>query len=491
MMNKNRTIEEVFSQARQTQPAPLYSIQQVEAMLSASSAQPVGTASPLFSQKKVLIGVASLVVLAGIISASWWWSQTPNGENSTLPQISTNENSLQNSTKLSVPLAPIDTASKPQPINSPNILQNNSEKQARIQPESRKMDMGTHNPKQKLQSPATIKTDNSSSLRTQVIEQHGNTKQSINQDSILGIQKIQLTQEELRKIGLVFDENRIFIKTQDEYGNQFRMTTFSIDSNDYYDEGTNYSDAPSSSIIPVIVASHWNQGINTYKSFLHFPNRSATLDSLSISQKELEREALEFNNISSTDYGSPFPNTISDYPKLSKLIPIYIRLGNSVIEGTNKKYGADIYLWYYPTPEFVAALPSRYRIPLQQELDVITDVVECKMPVGQVCERITGEKTFFDFCRKSSGSIAMVQTYPNPASDQLTCRYQLTNQRSITITLHELSGKFIRELMTQQNVTAGIHEPELQLGDVAPGAYLVAVKTDTGDQAIQRIIVQQ
>lgn len=85
----------------------------------------------------------------------------------------------------------------------------------------------------------------------------------------------------------------------------------------------------------------------------------------------------------------------------------------------------------------------------------------------------------------------MVQTYPNPASDQLTCRYQLTNQRSITITLHELSGKFIRELMAQQNVTAGIHEPELQLGDVAPGAYLVAVKTDTGDQAIQRIIVQQ
>jgi hypothetical protein len=211
MMNKNRTIEEVFSQARQTQPAPLYSIQQVEAMLSASSAQPVGTASLLFSQKKVLIGVASLVVLAGIISAGWWWSQTPNGENSTLPQISTNENGLQNSTKLSVPLAPIDTASKPQPINSPNILQNNSEKQARIQPESRKMDMGTHNPKQELQSPATIKTDNSSSLRTQVIEQHGNTKQSINQDSILGIQKIQLTQEELRKIGLVFDENRIFI----------------------------------------------------------------------------------------------------------------------------------------------------------------------------------------------------------------------------------------------------------------------------------------
>lgn len=200
---------------------------------------------------------------------------------------------------------------------------------------------------------------------------------------------------------------------------------------------------------------------------------------------------MKFNSSPNPDRDFSFPNTINDYPKLSKLIPIYIRLGSSIIEGTNKKYGADIYLWYYPTPEFVAALPNRYRIPLQQELDVITDVVECKMPVGQVCERITGEKTFFDFCRKSSGSIAMVQAYPNPASNQVTCRYQLTNQRSVTITLHELSGKFLRELMAQQNVTAGIHEPELQLRDIPPGAYLIAVKTNTGDQAVQRIIVQQ
>lgn len=485
MMNKHRTIEEIFRQARQTQPTQLYSIQQVEAMLSASNAQPQGKTVSLFTKKGAWIGVASSLVVAGIIAASWW-------EGEALPSAHVNRVSQQ----------------QHQPSTLPNVQHGLSQPLAQSQPSSdvktlpnkvagkaqqQKIKTGGSSLKQRW----NFSTDNSALPHASAIlqkinvEQSGNANQSTNQDSILGIQKIQLTQEELNKIGLVFDGDKVFIKTEDVSGNQFMVTTIAIDSNDYYDVGTEYSDSPLSTITPMIVASHWNQGSNTYKSFLHFPHRSFTFDSLSISQKELEREAMKFNSSPSSDRDFSFPNTINDYPKLSKLIPIYIRLGSSIIEGTNKKYGADIYLWYYPTPEFVAALPNRYRIPLQQELDVITDVVECKMPVGQVCERITGEKTFFDFCRKSSGSIAMVQAYPNPASNQVTCRYQLTNQRSVTITLHELSGKFLRELMAQQNVTAGIHEPELQLRDIPPGAYLIAVKTNTGDQAVQRIIVQQ
>ncbi|MCC7439552.1 MAG: T9SS type A sorting domain-containing protein [Armatimonadetes bacterium] len=482
MMNKNRTIEEIFRQARQTQPTQLYSIQQVEAMLSASNAQPQGKTVSLFTKKGAWIGVASSLVVAGIIAASW--EAPPPTQVNRISQQQHQPGTFPNvKHELSQPSA------QPQPSSDLKVLQNEAADKARQQ----KIKTGSSNFKQKWNFSADNSTlPHASAILQKInVEQSGNANQSTNQDSILGIQKIQLTQEELNKIGLVFDGTKILIRTESGYGNQFKMTTISIDSKGYYYVGTEHRDSPSSSITPMIVASHWNQGINTYKSFLHFPDKSSMLDSLSISQKELEREAVKFNNAPSPERDFSLPKTINDYPKLSKLIPIYIRIGSSDIEGTNKKYGADIYLWYYPTPEFVAALPNRYRIPLQQELDVITDVVECKMPVGQVCERITGEKTFFDFCRKSSGSIAMVQAYPNPASNQVTCRYQLTNQRSVTITLHELSGKFLRELMAQQSVTAGIHEPELQLRDIPPGAYLIAVKTNTGDQAVQRIIVQQ
>lgn len=489
MMNKNRTIEEVFSQVRQAELKPLHSIQQIEAILSADNAPQYQRNASSSIRKKTSMGIALFIAVAGVIGGILWLrngkeleqirsksqeliflNHLPNTEG----RADTSRSKVE-SNHLSIAKQPLQKSNKKDDQRTvvKNILKNDASNIPNL-------------------TPSVSRVDNSSVPDSFLISLNkSNECKSTNQDSIQGIQKIQLNQKELKEIGILFDGHKLFIKTEDKYENHLVISTTSIDSNDYYNEGTEIQGTPSSNITPIIVVSHWNLDSNKFKSFLQFPDKSPILESLSISKKELESEAMKFNNLSDPSIEHKLPKLTNGYPKLSKLIPIYIRLGSEIVESTNKKYGADVYLWYYPTPEFVSALPDRYRIPLQQELDAITDVVECQMPVGQVCERLTGEKTFFDFCRKSSGAIATVQAYPNPASQQITCRYQLTNQRLVTITLHELSGKFLRELKAEQSVTAGIHEVPLQLGDITPGAYLIAVKTDTGDQAVQRIIVQQ
>lgn len=488
MMNTNRTIEEVFSNARKTTPKPLYSVEQVQAMIAENG----GAGQQAFSKsltkslikRRIVMGVVSLTAIAGIIAGISWWggADTPQ---TTAPatQMLPTPNSTQNKNEASAP------AQLEIPPKHFSVAQQNSSSKNRH----------ANQPPAKSSAPEMAGAAQNSISETQPLQSGGNSgsvsanddnRQPVNQDSIQGVQKIQLTPEELQKIGILFDGHRLTIQTEDKQDNRFAVKSVSIDSNDYYEKGTTINNAQSLPVAPIIVASHWNQGVKASKAFLRFVDNSPFFESLSMSRKELEREAMKFNNLDGPNLEKPVPTTTNGYPKLSRLIPIYVRLGSGTIEGTNKKYGADVYLWYYPTPEFVLALPSRYRIPLQQELDAITDVVECQMPVGQACERLTGEKTFFDFCRKSSGAIAAVQAYPNPASGSINCRYQLTNQRAITITLHDLSGKFLRELVPAQSVTAGVHQEQLSLVGLTPGAYLIAVKTDTGDQAVQRIIVQ-
>lgn len=345
--------------------------------------------------------------------------------------------------------------------------------------------------------------------------------------SIKGITKIELTREELVRIGVCITPRNIRLLSESQYpienGAAKELSMLGYDTNStnirlrfVHELGLDdkmqrqilhppYKNLLS--ISPVIINQRTFTDPFSDKIFFSIIN-SPLLDSVA----GLQQLQYEMFGIYGIDPNSFFKGSIqlraknngSSYPQhslpaslnsqelgLRKLIPVYIHIADPSISTNTGRNGTDIYLWYYPTPEFVSALPDRYRIPLQQELDAITDVVECQMPVGQVCERLTGEKTFFDFCRKSSGAIATVQAYPNPASQQITCHYQLTNQRLVTITLHDLSGKFLRELMAEQSVTAGTHETQLQLGDITPGAYLIAVKTDTGDQAVQRIIVQQ
>ncbi|MEO5929740.1 MAG: hypothetical protein ABIR47_07400 [Candidatus Kapaibacterium sp.] len=241
-----------------------------------------------------------------------------------------------------------------------------------------------------------------------------------------------------------------------------------------------------SRIAPIIVLNSFAKGEHNNTVALSSFNRSPIMDSakrsISSMVNALERTFTNNNDGAMDDGDQASPARI--------LVPVHIRLGAKPVDGNGNARGADVILWYYPTPEFVAALPARYRISLQKELTVIADVVECNLPPGEACSRMTGVPLLSNYCKRISGALSGLSISPNPAHGSVAMRYTLENQRMIRAALYGIRGEFIRELMPATTSGTGAHLVTLELGDVTPGAYVVVLRSDREEQVSDRLIVQ-
>ncbi len=138
------------------------------------------------------------------------------------------------------------------------------------------------------------------------------------------------------------------------------------------------------------------------------------------------------------------------------------------------------------------ALPDRYRAALEKELDLIASVEEGNLPPGEICRQMAGENVLMDFCRTGSGAVSYTRVWPNPAREDLTVHYVLTAPRRVAITLHDLSGRFLTEIAGYRQQPAGAHQEKFALDReaVESGTYLVTIRTDQGEQGVQRIVVE-
>ena len=76
--------------------------------------------------------------------------------------------------------------------------------------------------------------------------------------------------------------------------------------------------------------------------------------------------------------------------------------------------------------------------------------------------------------------------YPNPAGDNATVRFTLTEEANVSIVVRDLSGKVI--LATESGFSgAGTYEKAIELNNVAQGMYTVTL-TANGAQATQKLI---
>jgi hypothetical protein len=175
---------------------------------------------------------------------------------------------------------------------------------------------------------------------------------------------------------------------------------------------------------------------------------------------------------------------------LGRLVPVYFRFDDGLIEGTSIRRGADICLWYAPTKEFIEALPHRYRASLESELSAICEVQEKNGSVEEACDRIAGRPSYLELCRVSSGAVNAAMASPNPAHGSTTIGFRLSEPRSVMVTLHDVNGRYLRHLLHEEERGAGEQSVAADLDGVGQGAYLVAVRTDRGEQAVARLIVQ-
>ncbi|MGE3799733.1 MAG: T9SS type A sorting domain-containing protein [Candidatus Kapaibacterium sp.] len=242
---------------------------------------------------------------------------------------------------------------------------------------------------------------------------------------------------------------------------------------------------------PVLFSNRWIDVENDKsKSGLSmvFTTEAPVLNRLGEVRENLQKEigALYMWDDSAKD------NAMPSLTVLNRLVPVQIELkSDEYVEEAKQNRGAEVVLWYVPTPEFVKALPERYREQLQRELDAISSVEAEGLPSSEVCNRVAGE-TILGFCRSSSGAIHKSLIWPNPVQEdgEFTLSYVLDADRVVSVTLHDLSGRFLQEIAGEQSRTSGKHSESLYLKRVQSGTYLVALRTDKGETAVQRIVVE-
>lgn len=161
---------------------------------------------------------------------------------------------------------------------------------------------------------------------------------------------------------------------------------------------------------------------------------------------------------------------------INELIPIEISF-----DGVN----TDFIVWYEATEEFLTKLPSNLLEKINPELAAISDQ-------AQHCDNAPIEKdnAVMDVWSGCSGAIKEMKVYPNPATSNSNVEFELQDNRVISIAVYDLSGKLIKSVKSGMALDKGNNNRPLNLNGVNPGLYYVVVKSDRGEQALQRIIIE-
>lgn len=218
----------------------------------------------------------------------------------------------------------------------------------------------------------------------------------------------------------------------------------------------------------------------------------------------------------------------------NRLIPILVRTGRTftAADSLANLYRPDLILWYDATPQFIMALPDRYRTIIQQQwnqyqqamtavpqpLPTSTELSPTKQLQSYPKEKqvepnvtvlpqqsttvapreqeeaieplaVTGEAIYFESLRPSSGAIDRQMLFPNPASDHVMVRYRLAEPRTITISLHTIGGVQLQNFLEPTEQAAGEQMMEFGVNKLPAGIYLLVITTNQNEQVVQRLMV--
>jgi hypothetical protein len=214
-------------------------------------------------------------------------------------------------------------------------------------------------------------------------------------------------------------------------------------------------------------------------------------------------------------------DSVASELRLSGLLPIRVGIG---MQGPNDELPfvrSHVIFWCQPDPELISALPARVRRELRAELarageepvtgdtvavvrgrwskrmlrviDSLSIDIDMHGLVAQPAEprAVAGGPTFFGITRAAAGAIVSSILVPNPANNSSRLRYTLNEQRLVTVALHDIYGRRIRELSSRQVRPSGDSWLEIPLEGVQSGIVLVVVSTERGEQVVRRLVVEK
>jgi hypothetical protein len=171
-------------------------------------------------------------------------------------------------------------------------------------------------------------------------------------------------------------------------------------------------------------------------------------------------------------------NTTGNADSLTKimniLVPVRIRV-NKIVPSRHEV----IICWYYPTPEFIKALPSKTGKELSSELLIIKNDTK---GASSSCN-------YFEVC-KSSIRLDKFKLYPNPARQTVNVEFDNTEEIIGSISIVNMAGIKLRELQSKTTFSTGHNYFQMDLSGISPGMYLISVNTVKGFKT-QRLIVSR
>lgn len=174
-------------------------------------------------------------------------------------------------------------------------------------------------------------------------------------------------------------------------------------------------------------------------------------------------------------------NKIYEYLKLNKLIAIK---ANAVGCPDN-----SVIFWFEPTEDFIKSLPLRFHADLTNQF-IKQRVLQTEIRDTYRENPKTGCE-YTDICRTTSGAVIESSVFPNPANESASLRFELTEQRKCTFSLHDLNGVYIKELTKESTLTKGEHTIAMDIHDVKAGVYLLSMITEKDERIAQRLIIKK
>ncbi len=141
------------------------------------------------------------------------------------------------------------------------------------------------------------------------------------------------------------------------------------------------------------------------------------------------------------------------------------------------------YLLYYPTPEFLNALPRERALQVRAEQGNAEALRELQ-------DSYRGCR-YMSFCSTSNGAIEDTEILGSLSSDTRV-RITLKETRMMRVALYDIAGRVVAEIEKGGSYTPGQHVIPLQVQNAnqhAPTFYLLCITTDAGEKVSQRVVL--
>lgn len=160
-----------------------------------------------------------------------------------------------------------------------------------------------------------------------------------------------------------------------------------------------------------------------------------------------------------------FPEAVHLYSDPDYLIGVRFELNNGDAPASK------VTLWYLPTPEFLNALPERYR-----------------NDVGNAIKG-TSDQPYIQTDPSERKNFSFTTLLPNPAtSGVVTANVAVRGATTLTIALFDLNGQKIADVATREFIQ-GEHAIVIPLDALPSGMYIVGIRSAEGQIEFERLMI--